>query len=62
MFKKFIEAASNQFIKFIKWCKELPYITCPNCGKKGVSFSHEEHFTPGSPDVYHCKFCNHYYI
>ena len=43
--------------QFIKWLKELGYSKCDNCGKKGVYFSHEEHFTPGSPDVYVCKHC-----
>lgn len=42
--------------------KELPYSKCSKCGKKGLSFSHEEHFTPGSPDVYCCKFCKKCYI
>ena len=47
---------------FWKWLKELPYSDCPKCNKKGVRFSHEEHFTAGSPNVYHCKFCNEYFI
>lgn len=47
---------------FWKWLKELPYSDCPKCNKKGVRFSHEEHFTDGSPNVYHCNFCNEYFI
>jgi hypothetical protein len=47
---------------FWKWLKELPYSECPKFNKKGVIFSHEEHFTAGSPNVYHCKFCNEYFI
>ncbi len=47
---------------FWKWLKELRFSVCPKCNKKGVSFSHEEHFTLGSPNVYHCKFCNEYFI
>ena len=47
---------------FWKWLKELCFSVCPICNKKGVSFSHEEHFAPGSPNVYHCKFCNEFFI
>lgn len=47
---------------FWKWLKELPYSKCPKCGNKSVHFSHEEHFTAGSPNVYHCKSCNEYFI
>ena len=46
----------------VKWFKDWPYSDCPKCNKKGVHFSHTEHFTPGEPDVYHCKFCNKYFI
>lgn len=47
---------------FWKWLKELPYSKCLKCGNKSVYFSHEEHFTAGSPNVYHCKSCNEYFI
>ena len=47
---------------FILYLKDLGCSNCESCGKKGVYFSHEEHFTPGSPDVYRCKYCKKYFI
>jgi hypothetical protein len=46
----------------IKWFSELFYSECPKCKTNTVKFSHEEHFSPGSPDVYYCKNCKEYFI
>lgn len=40
----------------------LFYGQCPKCGVKAVVFSHEEHFAPGSPNVYVCKNCGGIFV
>ena len=35
---------------------------CPSCGNRDLYFSHEEHFTPGCPNVYVCESCNQTFV
>jgi len=53
---------SKYFSKIWKWLKELPYSRCHKCNRKGVIFDREDHFTPGSPNIYVCKYCKEEFI
>lgn len=48
-------------IDFVNLVKELPYLKCDNCSRKGVRFLYEDHFGSGQ-DVYECKYCKHQFI
>jgi len=59
---KIIKYLLRKLNQFRNWFELLFYFECKKCKTKSVYFSHEEHFTPGSPNIYICKNCGEQYI